>query len=207
MKCRKQLRYHKIPISSLWEVHLDVHVWTRVVKAAKNRGCTISWITRYCVFRLARKKNLYMRQAMKIHSNELKSKYTNLQCYHRHIICLYGDDEKLLRIAAMQLGITVSHMIRMALYWFLPKVENFSIKWQEIYYHGTKICRFLSFVRKSMLKIPFFDTIFYEKWCPSQWWRRPRFSISVPFTPVLNNLSIDNMKNLLPNNIHVKDQI
>ncbi|MDH4199833.1 MAG: hypothetical protein OEV66_05555, partial [Spirochaetia bacterium] len=70
-----------------------------------------------------------MLKAMKIHSNTVKAREKSAQQYHRHIMCLYGDDEKLIRLAAMRLGITVSHLIRMALYWFLPKLENFFVKW------------------------------------------------------------------------------
>jgi hypothetical protein len=38
---------------------------------------------------------------------------------HRHLMCLYGDDEKLIRVAAMDLGITMSAFIRLALEFYL----------------------------------------------------------------------------------------
>lgn len=182
MKCKKQRKYYKLPIASLWEVHLDANLWRRVTRAAKGKKCSFSWITRYCVFRLVRKKNLYMRKAMKIHSNKIKSQPKS-QNPHRHILCLYGDDEKLLRLAAMQLGVTVSHMIRLALYWFLPKIEDSKSKWEHIYYHGTKICSYLYISRTNILKMPFTELTFYEKWSFEQWWNRPPVTIPIPYSP------------------------
>ena len=183
MVCRKQFRFHKIPISNLWEVHLDVETWDRMKKAAYLRNCSFSWISRYCVFRLARKKSLKMHSAMEILSKEVKTKHKNSKSYHRHIICLYGDDEKLLRITAMQLNMTVSHLIRFALTWFLPKMESKLFDNRHIYYYGTKICRYLDLSRKTQLKLPFYDTIFYTKWPIESWWRRPYPFIPIPFTP------------------------
>lgn len=180
MVCRKQRRYFKLEISSLWEVHLDTVLWKRIVLLANRHNSSFTWITRYCVFRLARKKNLYMRNAMKIHSNKIKSLQKNVPL-HRHLICLYGDDEKLLRMAAIQLGITVSHMIRIALHWFLPKLENKTAKWEHLYYHGTKICRHFSLKRTNTFKIPFMDHITYEKWSFNDWWNRPEITIRIPY--------------------------
>lgn len=200
MKCNKQMRFYRIPVACLWEVHLEPQLWNRVQKAAEGRGCTYSWITRYCVFRLARKKNLRMLEAMKIHSYKVKARQKFAQQYHRHMMCLYGDDEKLIRMAAMQLGVTVSHLIRMALYWFLPKVESFFVKWQEIYYHGTKICRYLSPTRVNILKLPFYDKLFYEKWSPDQWWKRPWVTIPIPYSPIIHQTLEDIQKMNATNN-------
>ena len=183
MKCRKQFLYHKIPISNLWEVHLEDKLWGRVRDAAQYRRCSLCWITRYCVLRLARKKNLRMFNAMKIHSNRIKTTYKNLEHYHRHIICLYGDDEKLLRYAAMKLGVTVSHLIRLALHWFLPKVERLIVPWSAIFYHGTKICRFILYNRQNMLRLPYYESIFYGKWTNDDWWGRPYHRMNIPYTP------------------------
>ncbi|GAB4438400.1 MAG: hypothetical protein OHK0011_21220 [Turneriella sp.] len=38
---------------------------------------------------------------------------------HRHMICLYGEDEKLIRLAAMELGLTISAFVRLALELYL----------------------------------------------------------------------------------------
>jgi len=38
---------------------------------------------------------------------------------HRHQMCLYGDDEKLIRVAAMDWGMTLSAFVRLALELYL----------------------------------------------------------------------------------------
>lgn len=38
---------------------------------------------------------------------------------HRHILCLYGEDEKLIRLAAMELGLTMTAFVRLALELYL----------------------------------------------------------------------------------------
>jgi len=180
MRCRKQRLYGKLPINNLWEVHLDLELWLRIVKVARMYKCSLSWITRYCTFRLARKKNLNMRKVMKIHSQKIITIQKESD-HHRHIMCLYGNDEKLLRIAAMQLEVTVSQLIRLALYWFLPKLENKLAKWEHIYYHGTKICQYLSHNRKNILKIPSSDQFTHQKWSKKQWWNPPLTVIPIPY--------------------------
>ena len=52
MKCRRQKKYRNQDIASLWEVHLNVELWKRVVDAANAKECSFTWITRYCLFRL-----------------------------------------------------------------------------------------------------------------------------------------------------------
>jgi len=180
MKCKKQPKYFKLPIVNLWEVHLDRELWNRVVLVAHWHRCSFSWITRYCVFRLVRKKNLYMRKAMEIHSKNVRLLQKNT-LKHRHLMCLYGDDEKLLRMAAMELGITVSHMIRIALHWFLKKIEQSITKWEHIYYHGTKICSHLIRHRTNILKMPDNDRLKYIKWNEMHWWNRPPITIVIPY--------------------------
>jgi len=116
-----------------------------------------------------------MTTAMEKLSNVLKHKYREKSApKHRHILCLYGDDEKLLRITAMELiSITVSQLIRLALYKYLPSVEQRSFEWRYIYYYGTKITRRLDLLRINLLEFPAIDTIFHEKWPYRSWWRRP----------------------------------
>jgi len=190
MKCRKQRKSYRLEIASLWEVRLELDLWKRVVRVAREHKCSYSWITRYCVFKLVRREVLNTELvspensksiAMEIHSN----KNTPL---HRHILCLYGDDEKLLRIAAMQLGLTVSRMIRLALQQYLPTIEKKTAKWEHIFYHGAKICKYFDHKRANILKMPFTDRIFYTKWSPREWWKRPEVTIPIPYTPTWQDL-------------------
>ena len=183
MKCRKQFRFHKLPISNLWEVHLDPEIWERLKRVSEAKKCSISWISRYCVFRIARRKVIKIPVAMEILSNELRKTYHSTPKTHRHMMCLYGEDEKLLRIAAMELNMTVSHLIRLAIYRYLPKVEKESFDWRFIYYYGTRICRYLDITRVNQKKIPYYDHVFFTKWPIESWWRRPFPFLPIPYTP------------------------
>jgi hypothetical protein len=89
----------RLHIANVWEVHLDFETWGRLRSAAEKQKCTYSWISRYCVFRLIRKKNIRMHKAMEFHSNNLRKMVKNNSEYHRHLLCLYGEDEKLLTLA------------------------------------------------------------------------------------------------------------
>ena len=41
---------------------------------------------------------------------------------HRHQLCLYGADEKRLRLAALEIQVSVSALIRLALKLYLPRL-------------------------------------------------------------------------------------
>jgi len=127
MICRKQLPYLEkrgTPISNLWEIRLSPKLWARVIFAARSKNVSYSWIVRYCVFRLAKRKCLRMFPAMENLSRKIRENQPRAEKCHRHMLCLYGADEKLLRLRALQLGITVSMMVRLALEWFLFKIEK-----------------------------------------------------------------------------------
>ncbi|HRP68953.1 MAG TPA: hypothetical protein PLY93_05420 [Turneriella sp.] len=145
VKCRKQpqfLEKRPVKIANLIEVHLSVKQWARIVEIAAHRGKTFSLITRYCVLRLARKENLrWTPIAMRAHTKMKKEKQL-VNEFHRHVVCLYGEDEMLIRLAALRLKITMSAFIRLSLQLFLNRLamENHSyrfitdetLKWQAI---------------------------------------------------------------------------
>lgn len=190
MRCIKQKKYCRLPIDNVWEVHLDQGVWSRIVDVAAYYRCSFSWITRYCVFCLVREENIIEGEALKIHSENIKTIYKKRTNCHRHLMCLYGDDEMLLRITAMRLNITVSHLIRIAIHCLLPKIEHKKVAWDEIFFYGLKICRHINFKRTNLHKMPFIEQLFYEKWPPEMWWNLPLTSkIRIPVTPNLQNLT------------------
>ena len=113
MKCRKQPPF-KIPeeIQNTWEVILDLETWDKIKNVRKQTRSTYSWVVRACVFRLLYKfRQPVFRRAMENHSPQIANRTTG----HRFQLCLYGDDEKILRLAAFELGSSVSALIRLAL--------------------------------------------------------------------------------------------
>jgi hypothetical protein len=130
-----------------------------------------------------RRHPLKMNIAMEKRSNYLKILSKERNPLHRHMLCLYGEDEKLLRMAAMNLNITVSHFNRIAIYQFLPDIEQLKVTWHHIYYRGTKICRYLDLTIQNKLQMHFTWHIFYTKWPSSSWWKRPCNQIPMAYSP------------------------
>lgn len=123
MKCRKQPRFLEdkaVQISNLLEVRLAPYQWNRIKLCAWRRRRTYSTITRYCVLRLARKCSLRWTMKLQTATESVREGLNIAQDMHRHMMCLYGDDEKLIRLAAMDLGLTMAAFIRLAIELYLP---------------------------------------------------------------------------------------
>ena len=118
MKCVRQpvyLRDKPTPITELWEVHLQERTWEAVRSCAKQRKCSYSNISRYCLFRLIEHQNLKWNRLMSDTKDGLMRQITRGTSVHRHVMCFYGEDLRAVRYAAMVLGITVSMLIRIAI--------------------------------------------------------------------------------------------
>jgi hypothetical protein len=88
-------------------------------------------LTRFCVLRLASKTRIEWTARLKEAHDKAKLRISIARAegeIHRHLMCLYGDDEKLIRVAAMDLGITLSAFVRLALelYLHLAAMEKHS---------------------------------------------------------------------------------
>jgi hypothetical protein len=133
MRQPKFLLGKTVQIANLLEVHLAAEQWRGIVRLARSRGWTFSMMTRFCVLRLAAKTRIEwtgrLREAHK--QAQLRISIARAEgAVHRHLMCLYGNDEKLIRVAAMDLGITLSAFVRLAveLYLHLLAMEKHS-KW------------------------------------------------------------------------------
>lgn len=127
MKCLRQpcfLINKPTPINDIWEVQLSYKLWNRLMSLAKSRTCTYSTITRFCAFRLAEPEQLRNFRLFTRVISDIKKDTASTPILHRHMLCLYGEDVKLLRLAAMRLNLTVSAFIRLALWLYLPRLET-----------------------------------------------------------------------------------
>ena len=183
MICRKQpafLAGRPTLISDVWEVQLQPDLWHRLRMATKQRRTTYSNVTRYCIFRLAEKQNLRWNP---LFSNAVKStKVAGRKEMHRHIVCLYGEDVRLLRLAAMTLGITVSAFVRMALWLYLPRVameirSKRSVSAIELFRLGTK--RWIQIPMQALNHhgIPHLRQQLFSNFLPWHWWPSPMLTI------------------------------
>ena len=125
MKCVRQPKFllgGPVQIANLLEVHLAAQQWRTIVHLARARRWTFSMMTRFCVLRLANRCQIdWTARLQAAHRNaKLRISIAKAEgAVHRHMLCLYGDDEKLIRVAAMDLGITLSAFVRLALELYL----------------------------------------------------------------------------------------
>lgn len=145
MLCRKQPRFlqHKgLPITHLLEIRVAPVHGNQIQLANRQRRRTYSTLTRYCSLRLARKCSLRWTSKLRQKHATVVQDIAEAQEFHRHLMCLYGDDVKLIRLAAMELGLTLSAFVRLAIELYLPVlamekhsrwfVSNEDLTWEGI---------------------------------------------------------------------------
>lgn len=179
MKCVRQpvyLRDKPTPITELWEVHLQERTWEAVRSCAKQRKCSYSNISRYCLFRLIEHQNLKWNRLMSDTKDGLMGQITRGASVHRHVMCFYGEDLRAVRYAAMVLGITVSMLIRIAIQLYLPRLamENRSRKVsnEELFKLGVKRWQYVQCAALNHFRIPLFRQLTFSSFFPWQWWPR-----------------------------------
>ncbi len=181
MKCLKQpafLEHRPAKIANLWELKLSKRLWQEISIQAKARRCSYSTITRYCVFRLAEQQNLRRNALFDSVLNEVRQEMRSDGARHRHMVCLYGDDEVLIRIAAMRMGVTVSALMRLALWLYLPRIamEKQSYKCvsdRALFWLGIKRWAQISCNALNTFAIPTLRTFTFSNFAPDNWWPRP----------------------------------
>ena len=177
MKCRRQppfLKDKPTPIEDLWEVHLVNTIWEEISLIARKQKVSYSTVARYCIFRFVERKDLRMDK--KCQSLHLKNKMqlAAAKAVHRHLVCLYGEDVVMLRLAAIRLKISVSALIRLALALYLPRLamENQSnqISPEELFVLGIK--RWLRIEQTELHRhgIPALHQFTFSMFLPWQWW-------------------------------------
>ena len=136
MKCRKQPLFPiPEPIVSVWEVIVDLDTMAAIQKAAKASNTTYSWIVRSCVFKMVTEEgDLIKNKATEIHSPKPISRSEG----HRLQLCLYGDDEQLLKGVAFHHSISVSKLVRLALFLLLRSLFTLPVSKSRLVIIGLK---------------------------------------------------------------------
>ena len=178
MKCRRQPAYllsKSTPITDVWEVRLSENYWAILANSARKRRCSLSNITRYCIFRLAERQNLSWRKFLLKAAIQVKADTPSGKEGHRHLVCFYGEDIKLVRLAAMTLGISVSAFVRLALFLFLPRLaleihSRKSVSPKELFYLGIKRWQHVHHAALNYFHIPHLRRFAFSNFFPWQWW-------------------------------------
>ena len=99
--------------TEIWEVVLDHDTWFKIVKYAKVLGVTKSWVVRLCLKDFLKSEKVEHNDSLFEAFEQVKG--TSYRNGHRHLLCLYGEDELKLRLVAARLRMNVSNLIRTAL--------------------------------------------------------------------------------------------
>ncbi|MDH5717053.1 MAG: hypothetical protein OEZ22_05390 [Spirochaetia bacterium] len=168
MKCNKQPHWAKEEIKNVWDVHLNVHVWENIIIAAEIHSRSFSWIVRYCVFQLLLKKNIRWTNNLKIIHENIKKNISEKT--HRHQLCLYGQDELLLRNTAIQLRISVSQLIRISIAMFLDRLLKKKVSKENFFWYGIKIIFEINDFRSMKNNILAMDFRSFKLFSVNQYW-------------------------------------
>ncbi len=120
--------------SSILEIRLCSDTWEKIEKVAWARMRSRSWVVRYALFRLIKRKGFSYSLGnpnrfsggrnpfYEINEKAWARRYqSNLK--HRHRLCLYGEDELFIRLAAVSLGCSITHLVRVALEKYLDTMH------------------------------------------------------------------------------------
>lgn len=122
-------------MDGLWEVLLPAKWIAEIRRVAKKRQVTLSWVVRYCTFKFMRRKKISLsekeqtivniiREEMQNYGSRSKKNCSKEKLMHRLQVCFYGEDERWLRMVALELNLTVSMLIRIAIYRYLFTIEE-----------------------------------------------------------------------------------
>lgn len=121
-------------VEAVLEVRICPDLWEEVCRAAEMRGRSYSWVVRYCLFRLIKRKSakafigfagnprrgIFCMAPQRFSSyNEMAWARRGGSNKHRHRLCLYGEDELYIRAVAASLRCTMTHLVRLALLRYL----------------------------------------------------------------------------------------
>ena len=140
MKNNQIYRKHSEHIANVLEIRLCFDTWKKVKKVSIARKCSYSWVVRYTLFRLIKRKDLN-KYVISIQNTENLFRFERISgindnttgqlkqgaLKHRHKLCLYGDDELYIRLCAARLGCTMTHLVRFCLHKYLDTLMNATI--------------------------------------------------------------------------------
>ena len=178
MQCRSQPQFlvgRPCQVTDVWEVRLPENLADMMREAATKRRCSYSSITRYCAFRLAEKENLKWRLLISKAREEIRRTGSSATPKYRHMVCFYGQDIRLVKLAALALDISVSEFIRIALWLYLPRIvmDNHNrrhVSDAELFWLGIKrwLCIPLSALNNAQQ--PTLRRFLFSAFPPTHWW-------------------------------------
>ncbi len=118
---RSQYRAGRLQIHSVLEIRLCKETWKKIRQISCDRKKSYSWVVRYALFRAIKRKNPAEMFSRGLHEKARNRRF-EAALKHRHRLCLYGEDEIYIRLAAARLRCTMTHLVRMALEFYLERI-------------------------------------------------------------------------------------
>lgn len=159
----------KATITGEVEVRLPQQLYASLMQAVLNLETTMSWVTRYCVFKLIRSSTFSEVTQYDLTVAEDKEEVANEENFHRHVLCLYGRDEELIKMAASELGWTKSRLVRVALRLYLSELSN-DHSADNLKKYGTKIVKKIEIRMTNNGFWPESSVFMYKLFEGSDWW-------------------------------------
>lgn len=199
MRCRKKLpsayrdeQGNPVWVDAIWEVAVNPN-WAKEIRSlARQRRVTMSWIVRYCLFCLILDKKKYSRDRLKSLAKKIKNKmkdYGSCQnketkarkSLHRLYVCFYGGDEEKVKITALELGVSVSMLIRLAIYKYLPRFKTKEgVSGWQLFWDGIKIYRDVKYSGKMWCKAYVQDILNLRLFSLEEYWKIPKNQLPPP---------------------------
>jgi len=158
-------------VDCVLEIRLCEDTWEKIKRVATARESSFSWVVRYAIFRMIKRKSLHPNVSSVYESNDnfgSENKYNdrvNKRRHgsaekHRHRLCLYGEDELFIRLSAARLGCTMTHMVRLALEKYLDSLVAAGVSFSRFrraawYWLGIKVHYGVEFPTIEISKVSF----------------------------------------------------
>lgn len=137
---RKNIRSNR-DVTGIWDLRLNPSLMAKVRLASKKTGRSMSWVVRYCVYRLARKKVVDVEAMQRMADTLREKKQLNPTPSHklcRLNVCLYGDDERLFCELKYRFRMTTTMVVRIALHRYLNSLIHGKIPDWRLFWYGIK---------------------------------------------------------------------
>lgn len=178
----RSFRKSPVHVDSIIEVRLCGDTWEKVQKVSYIKNSSYSWVVRYAVFRLIRRRRpeVFMKgrselsdgfdffpasEKFRLLNDRALRRRKGSSAKHRHKLCLYGEDELLIRLVAIKVMCSMTHLVRLALEWYLDSLLNSALKrryGRERFFHeafwywlGIKVQQAVEFPSLSLTSVKF----------------------------------------------------
>ncbi len=160
-------------IRDIWEIRLDKKMIKTIRKTAEMRGTTMSWIARFCIFKLVHKKLIH-RTTFYDMAMEIRASQPPCRELGRFYVCFYGNDILWVKMQADALNVTVSMLVRIALARYLPLLQDKNrIPWWRLFWYGIKINKSVGVYSLRVKRCLVQEFLNSNSYLPSEYWDTP----------------------------------